>query len=159
MGFNVTVTQGPKLRVGSFQEGKVRLKEGQLFTFDQFDVPGSQERVKLPHPEILNTLAVGDVLLLDDGKLRMEVVGTKSCNGTVTGEVPLLPVPVPPLVSDVSVSSDAVGATGTSSVTCRVVIGGPLSNRKGVNTPSVVLPISPFTAKDKRFVLNSTTKF
>ena len=36
------------------------------------------------------------------------------------------------------------------SVKCEVVIGGPLSNRKGVNTPSIVLPISPLTPKDRK---------
>jgi hypothetical protein len=37
------------------------------------DPSGDSARVKLPHPEILNTLSVGDTLLLDDGKLRMVV--------------------------------------------------------------------------------------
>jgi pyruvate kinase len=36
------------------------------------------------------------------------------------------------------------------SVTCEVVVGGALSNRKGVNTPSIVLPISPMTPKDRK---------
>ena len=36
-------------------------------------------------------------------------------------------------------------------MTCTVVIGGALSNKKGVNTPSIVLPISPLTPKDRRY--------
>jgi pyruvate kinase len=39
---------------------------------------------------------------------------------------------------------------GEGKVTCKVTVGGKLSNRKGVNTPSIVLPISPMTPKDRR---------
>jgi pyruvate kinase len=60
--------------VGKFEaDEKVFLKDGQSFTFDLKDIPGNVERVQLPHPEILNTLNVGDTVLLDDGKLRMQV--------------------------------------------------------------------------------------
>ena len=109
--------QGPKLRVGVFDSDAVTLKEGQSFTFDLKDEPGDGYRVKLPHPEILNTLKEGDTLLLDDGKLKM------------------------------TVTSADMASEG--SVTCRVDIGGKLSNRKGVNTPSIILPISPLTEKDR----------
>jgi pyruvate kinase len=37
-------------------------------------------------------------------------------------------------------------------VECEVIIGGNLSNKKGVNTPTVVLPISAMTEKDKKYV-------
>lgn len=45
------------------------LVDGQDFVFDLQDEPGSPARVKLPHVEILNTLGVGDTVLLDDGKM------------------------------------------------------------------------------------------
>lgn len=35
-------------------------------------------------------------------------------------------------------------------MTCKVIVGGTLSNKKGVNTPSIVLPISPLTPKDRK---------
>lgn len=35
-------------------------------------------------------------------------------------------------------------------VKCEVMVGGSLSNKKGVNTPSIVLPISPLTPKDRK---------
>lgn len=47
-----------------FADTKVYLTEGQLFTFDLKDTPGDTTRVKLPHTEILNTLTVGDTLLI-----------------------------------------------------------------------------------------------
>lgn len=112
--------QGPKLRVGVFEKEKVILVEGQLFKFDLKDEAGDSYRVRLPHPEILNTLRTGDVILLDDGKLRMKVVET------------------------------TIQPDGSGDVTCEVLVGGSLSNRKGVNTPTIVLPISPMTPKDRR---------
>jgi pyruvate kinase len=65
--------QGPKLRVGTFEDGKVTLKSGQSFTFDQDPTPGNTQRVCLPHPEIFAALNPGDKLLLDDGLLQMTV--------------------------------------------------------------------------------------
>lgn len=59
-----SLLQGPKLRVGTFGKDKVTLVDGQTFVFDMSDEPGDSYRVKLPHPEILNTLRVGDFLLL-----------------------------------------------------------------------------------------------
>ena len=56
--------KGPKLRVGVFAKDKVILVDGQTFTFDMSEEPGDSYRVRLPHPEILNTLRVGDFLLL-----------------------------------------------------------------------------------------------
>lgn len=65
--------QGPKLRVGTFASSNgVMLADGQEFTFDlNTELSGNEQRVGMPHPEILNTLQKGDTLLLDDGKLRM----------------------------------------------------------------------------------------
>jgi hypothetical protein len=57
-------SQGPKLRVGVFGADKVILTDGQSFVFDMSEEPGDACRVRLPHPEILNTLRVGDFLLL-----------------------------------------------------------------------------------------------
>ena len=65
--------QGPKLRIGTFAEGKVELAPGQPFRLDLEPVPGDATRVQLPHPEILSVLAPGAELLLDDGKIRLRV--------------------------------------------------------------------------------------
>lgn len=63
--------QGPKLRVGKFADGKVTLVEGQTFTLDNKDIPGDNQRVYLPHPEILESVSAGERLLIDDGKLEL----------------------------------------------------------------------------------------
>ncbi|BAQ73412.1 MULTISPECIES: pyruvate kinase [Pseudomonas] len=66
--------QGPKLRVGTFAEGKVQLVRGQALRLDLDPTPGNAERVSLPHPEIIAALEPGMDLLLDDGKLRLRVI-------------------------------------------------------------------------------------
>ncbi len=66
--------QGPKLRIGTFEDGKVELEKGARFMLDQVDQPGNRDRVFLPHPEILRALRPGHRLLLDDGKLSLLVL-------------------------------------------------------------------------------------
>jgi pyruvate kinase len=106
--------QGPKLRVGTFSDGPIELRSGDRFRLDLESAPGDRKRVPLPHPEIFAALIPGTDLLLDDGKLRLEVL---ECG---------------PRFAE----------------TC-VKIGGRLSERKGVNVPGVILPLSPFTEKDR----------
>lgn len=107
--------QGPKLRVGTFAAGPVELRTGQRFRLDMDPTPGNLERVQLPHAEIFAVLEVGTSLLLDDGKIRLEVK-----------------------------------RFGRGYAETEVIVGGKLSERKGVNVPDVVLPISPLTEKDRR---------
>lgn len=77
--------QGPKLRVGTFAEGKVELHTGHNFRLDTDQTPGDAHRVHLPHPEIFAALEVGARLLLDDGKLVLRVteIGPEYINTTV----------------------------------------------------------------------------
>src|SRR5271157_654004 len=63
--------QGPKLRVGSFAEGRVNLPTGGRFRLDMEQSSGDTKRVGMPHPEVFAALAQGVELLLDDGKLRL----------------------------------------------------------------------------------------
>ncbi|WDR04878.1 pyruvate kinase [Devosia rhodophyticola] len=77
--------QGPKLRVSKFAEGAIHLVAGQKFVLDSSDAPGTIDRVFLPHPEIIESVSVGDRLLLDDGKLQLKA--TKVGNGAIETEV------------------------------------------------------------------------
>ncbi|MEX6504596.1 pyruvate kinase [Pseudomonas zhanjiangensis] len=65
--------QGPKLRVGRIKDGKVELQRGQALRLDLDSTPGDGQRVNLPHPEIIEALQPGMSLLLDDGRLRLQV--------------------------------------------------------------------------------------
>jgi pyruvate kinase len=68
--------QGPKLRTGVFANSAGEyLEEGQSFRFDLDDAPGTNRRVKLPHPEIIEASEIGHVLLIDDGKMKLVVTG------------------------------------------------------------------------------------
>jgi pyruvate kinase len=65
--------QGPKLRVGDLKGGEVVLTAGQRYRLDLDETPGDDKRAPLPHPEIFAALSPGTSLLIDDGKLRLEV--------------------------------------------------------------------------------------
>ena len=65
--------QGPKLRIGTFAAGPISLVTGGRLRLDLSGEPGNPERAPLPHPEIFAALAPGVQLLLDDGKIRLEV--------------------------------------------------------------------------------------
>lgn len=66
--------QGPKLRVGRFADSAgIDLKAGQRFRLDMDPALGDQNRVCLPHPEILSAIAPGRDLLLNDGRIRLRV--------------------------------------------------------------------------------------
>ena len=107
--------QGPKLRVGTFAQGPVILEAGARFRLDLTDSPGDANRAYLPHPEIFAALKSGSTLLVDDGKVRLQVT---QC--------------------------------GVDFATTEVIVGGKVSDRKGVNVPDVVLPLSALTKKDRR---------
>ena len=65
--------QGPKLRVGKFEDGVVELKRGATVRLDLKAKIGSGEILPLPHKEIFAALTKGTPVLLDDGNLRLEV--------------------------------------------------------------------------------------
>ncbi len=69
--------QGPKLRVGKM-EPNVMLEIGQAFGFDLDPTAGTATRAPLPHPEIFAALHAsnGGTLLLNDGKLRIDITST-----------------------------------------------------------------------------------
>ncbi len=65
--------QGPKLRIGSFADGSIDLNIGQTLRFDLNTAPGDNNRVSLPHPEILSVLDIDKHIFLDDGKVRARI--------------------------------------------------------------------------------------
>ncbi len=106
--------QGPKIRIGTFADKSIVIAAGDTFIFDTDKTPGTKQRVYLPHPEIFAAAKVGDCLLLNDGRLRVEI----------THATP-------------------------ERLTTRVIYGGELSDRKGVNLPDTVIPIPALTEKDR----------
>ena len=82
--------QGPKHRIGNFKtEEKYPISVGQIFTFDSNPAPGDSRRVQLPDADVMRSLRVGERILLNDGKIEMQVtdvlpdsVKTKVIRGT-----------------------------------------------------------------------------
>ncbi len=107
--------QGPKIRIGKVRDGRFEVKAGDDLTFVLGSDEGGPDAIPLPHPEIFEAVLPGQNLLIDDGRVRVEVTGCER---------------------------EAIHA--------RVLVGGVLSNRKGVNLPGTLLNLSPLTEKDRR---------
>jgi pyruvate kinase len=69
--------QGPKIRVGKFKEGKVMLEKGQRFVLDAGLQVGDGERAGLDYKELPRDVDAGSVLLLDDGKIVLDVASVR----------------------------------------------------------------------------------
>jgi len=69
--------QGPKIRVGKFREGKVSLNAGDPFVLDAQMELGDASGVGLDYKELPRDVRAGDVLLLDDGKIVLDVTGVE----------------------------------------------------------------------------------
>src|SRR3954462_287664 len=69
--------QGPKIRVGKFKDGKVTLEKGRKFVLDANCTMGDAERVGLDYKELPRDVEPGAVLLLDDGKIVLDVTDVR----------------------------------------------------------------------------------
>ena len=66
-------TKGPEYRIGTFAEGKVLLREGDRFSFTTEQIVGDEHRVSVSYAGLVNDLAVGDTILLNNGLLTLRV--------------------------------------------------------------------------------------
>ncbi len=107
--------QGPKLRIARFTEGKIELQVGQPFTLDagMDKNAGTQDSVGIDYEQLIQDVAPGDCLLLDDGRIEL-----------------------------------AVEEISGQQIKCRVLVGGPLSNNKGLNKKGGGLSAPALTEKD-----------
>jgi pyruvate kinase len=69
--------QGPKIRVGAFEGGQIKLKFNDIVTIEASSEPGAADCIRMPHPELVDALEVGDILKLDDGKLQLTIIERK----------------------------------------------------------------------------------
>ena len=109
--------QGPKLRVGDIEGGRVELSEGDTVALSSCPRPGATSEIPVPHPELLGKLRIGHRVLLDDGRLELVVI-----------------------------------EAAQNRVNCRVVTGGQLLSRKGINAPMTNLQLAALTCKDREDV-------
>jgi pyruvate kinase len=109
--------QGPKIRIARFAEGKVELHKGQSFILDAAldKDAGDATHVGIEYKELVTDSSPGDILLLDDGRIVLEVKVVE-----------------------------------TNRLACEVLIGGPLSNNKGINRQGGGLSATALTDKDRQ---------
>ena len=105
--------QGPKIRIGIFKKTYVILKNNQRFILDLNPKEGDQNRVFLPHKEIFKSVKKNNKILIDDGKIILNID---------------------------KVLSDQI--------ITEVLVGGKISNKKGVNIPETFIKMSSLTEKD-----------
>jgi pyruvate kinase len=105
--------QGPKIRLGRFANGPVTLAAGDEFVITTDDVPGDARIASTTYVELPGDVHVGDRVLVDDGRVALEVT-----------------------------------AVADTEVITRVVVGGRLSDHKGLNLPGVDVSAPAVTAKD-----------
>ena len=105
---------GPKMRIGHFANGPVKLQSDAAFCLTTEDVQGTQDRVTVSFKQLPKVVKKGDCLFLNDGLVQLEVVKVEG-----------------------------------GDVHCRVLVGGELSDRKGLNLPGIDLGVSAFTSHDR----------
>ncbi len=106
--------QGPKIRVGRFAEGPVRLGFGDVFTITTENVPGDREQVSTTYAGLPGDVSPGDTILVDDGRVVLEAISVEGPR-----------------------------------VTTKVVVGGMISDNKGLNLPGVAVSAPALTEKDE----------
>ncbi|PPD21826.1 MAG: pyruvate kinase [Methylomonas sp.] len=109
--------QGPKIRIERFKDSKVWLEEGQNFSLDinlgKHD--GDNTQVGISYEPLAREVKPGTRLLLDDGRVVLDVVNVENC----------------------------------TRINTKVVVGGDLSNNKGINLLGGGLSAAALTEKDK----------
>ena len=116
-GMNVAIlwdTKGPEFRCGVMEGGGIDLVAGKTVRLVKESVVGTAERFSVNHPEAIDSLNPGDTVLLENAKMKLEVV-SKEDDG----------------------------------VTCNIISGGHLGNRKSMSAPGVKLDI-PFISDEDR---------
>jgi pyruvate kinase len=108
--------QGPKIRIGDIAGGSFPIKDNDELILTPHEVLGNPERVFIKYPQFHKDVKVADRVLVDDGKIELEVIE---------------------ILSDECVKT-------------RVIHGGILSSRKGVNLPNTEISLPSLTIKDRK---------
>ena len=105
--------QGPKIRLERFTNGPVVLENGQRWTITTREVPGDLVECGTTYDGLPGDVGPGDPILIDDGKVRLEVLEVDGPD-----------------------------------VHTRVVVGGKVSDNKGINLPGVAVSVPALSEKD-----------
>ncbi|MBP5304624.1 MAG: pyruvate kinase [Lachnospiraceae bacterium] len=69
-------TKGPEYRIGTFENGKIELKEGDKFTFTTEIIVGNEKKVSVSYKNLANEMSKGDTILLNNGLIEFKVLST-----------------------------------------------------------------------------------
>jgi pyruvate kinase len=72
--------QGPKLRVGKIENNALEIKPGDILTFVNEECIGTAEKIYMSYDLFANDVKVGEKVLVDDGKIVLEVISTNGVN-------------------------------------------------------------------------------
>jgi len=72
--------QGPKLRVGEIENGEIEVIEGDILTFTNEKVIGNKEKIYVSYPNFHSDVKIGNIILIDDGKLEVRVLSIEKNN-------------------------------------------------------------------------------
>ncbi len=117
MGLNVAILadlQGPKIRTYEMENNGVMMENGAFVTIVTDRIVGTKDKFGISYAQMPRDVKVGERILLDDGKLMMEIVKTD----------------------------------GDSEILAKVIHGGILSSKKGVNLPNTKISLPSLTEKD-----------
>src|SRR3984893_6827398 len=81
--FNIAILgdlQGPKLRVGEIEGGSMLVEEGEILTFTNTKLVGNKERIYVSYPDLHADVKIGNIIMIDDGKLEVKVMGIEKNN-------------------------------------------------------------------------------
>lgn len=76
--YNISILgdlQGPKLRVGEMEGGGIEVEKGDILTFTNEKLVGTKERIYVSYPNLHKDVKVGNKILIDDGKIEVQVKG------------------------------------------------------------------------------------
>ena len=102
-GRNIAIlwdTRGPEFRSGKLENGPIELVSGRTIRIVKDDILGTQEKISVNHPEALNSLSVGDIIFLENAKMKLSVISCESdgvtcaiIDGGTLGECKSISVP------------------------------------------------------------------
>lgn len=122
-GKNIAIlwdTKGPEFRSGVLEGEYINLVEGNTIRIVKENVVGNEERITVNHPQVLDNLVSGDFILLENAKMKIEVISTED-----------------------------------DGVTCRIINGGKLGNRKSLSVPGKKLDIPYISDIDREDIIYS----
>lgn len=81
--YNISILgdlQGPKLRVGEIENNALDVQPGDILTFTNEKIVGNKERIYVSYPNLHADVKIGNMIMIDDGKLEVKVIGIEKNN-------------------------------------------------------------------------------